>query len=280
MLELLSESQFHGRMRIREDQPLPVYGYVTLNPSTATVAIPAWQRTVEVDSANPLFDPTVRSKKVKGRYVYINSDKPQDLTGMLGFPSMCFMHEDGHRATKEEVFEFVKTHGRKTYELRYTVTVTHTVIVEDDSLERAKATGDTFVKEDYKGAPAKLVTSSEYAPCPPKFGAASFDGFAANCPFFTSQVEGNNGYGCMHPDQEMGDDENKEFYCYCSSCPLGMEADEESVGATNVDWDDLTPDPKCMEGEYILIPLGPDATETQKRAWEAYQRYLQRYDKE
>ena len=163
MLKLITEEQFRKRMQNCEERTVPVYAYVTLNPSTATVAISAWNRTVEVDSANPLFDPAVRSKKVKGRYVYINSEKPQDLTGKLGFPSMCFMHDDGHRATKEEVFEFVKAHGRKTYELRYAVTITHTVIVEDDSLELAKAAGNVFVEEDYKGAPTKLVTSREVA---------------------------------------------------------------------------------------------------------------------
>lgn len=114
-----------------------------------------------------------------------------------------------------------------------------------------------------------------------KFGAAVFDIFYIPCPYFTSQYSVNNWYGCAHPEQEETDpDEDgvERGKCYCWSCPLGIEADKESLVESDVDWSGCTPDPDCMEGEYLLVNVGDDASHDERNAWRRYQRYVNRYN--
>jgi hypothetical protein len=64
-----------------------------------------------------------------------------------------------------------------------------------------------------------------------------FDDFVAQCPhFYNAGHRVNNGYNCAHPKQEEKSKINTEYHnaldigcCYCWSCPLGIEADEEDV---------------------------------------------------
>jgi len=82
-----------------------------------------------------------------------------------------------------------------------------------------------------------------------------FDIFARQCPYFyNSSYPVNNGYNCAHPKQEEKDPVDTEYHkglevgkCYCFSCPLCIEADEEDVkkyGDESDTWG---------EGEWILI---------------------------
>jgi hypothetical protein len=120
---------------------------------------------------------------------------------------------------------------------------------------------------------------------------ASFEEFAYVCPYFTSEHDVNNGYGCTHPGQEETDpDENgiERGKCYSFSCPIGIEPDEEDFENPDVDWDGTTRE-DCTssisgefttEGEYIMVDVGPDASEDEKTAWRSYERYINRYNPE
>jgi len=113
---------------------------------------------------------------------------------------------------------------------------------------------------------------------------ASFDEFAYACPYFTSETDVNNGYGCTHPKQEETDpDENKKEHgkCYCWSCPLGIEAEAEDADNEDIDLCGITKEELAeAEGnsEYILVNVGPDATEDENEAWDNYERYINRYN--
>ena len=113
------------------------------------------------------------------------------------------------------------------------------------------------------------------------YSAASFDSFSHVCPFFTSKTDVNNGYGCLHTSQEeyeVGDDGIKRGKCYCWSCPLGVSADDDSIEDPNVDWDGNEVEPGDVEGEYLLIRTDNSATNDEQLAWNAYQRYINRYN--
>lgn len=102
--------------------------------------------------------------------------------------------------------------------------------------------------------------------------AVLFDEFALKCPFFEGDSECNNGYACTHKESEEG-------YCLCYACPLGIEAEQEDIGRTDIDWDGLCEDGEVYEGEYLLIAKDDDATQEQKEALYNYERYMHRYDK-
>jgi hypothetical protein len=114
------------------------------------------------------------------------------------------------------------------------------------------------------------------------YSAASFDSFSHVCPFFTSRTDVNNGYGCLHTNQEeyeVRDDGIKRGKCYCWSCPLGISADDESLLNPNVDWDGDDVQSGDVDGEYLLVKTDDSATEDEKRAWFAYQHYINRYNR-
>ncbi len=118
---------------------------------------------------------------------------------------------------------------------------------------------------------------------------ASFNELAHVCPYFTTEYGVNNGYGCMHPEQEeTGDDTNgiARGKCYCWSCSLGVEPDEDDFENPEVDWDGITRE-DCtssitgefsVDGDYIMINIGADASEDEKTAWLNYARYMNRYN--
>lgn len=121
-----------------------------------------------------------------------------------------------------------------------------------------------------------------------KWKVTSFDEFAHVCPFFTSECSVNNGYGCTQPDQEesdfdeeLGRDHGK---CYSSSCPLGVTPDEEDFDNPDVDWDGITREDCTVDGEFdpepdfLMVNVGPDATEDEKRAMKAYDDFINRYN--
>lgn len=118
-----------------------------------------------------------------------------------------------------------------------------------------------------------------------------FDDFAFQCQFFNGNTDVNNGYGCNHPEQDnTNEDENgnERGCCYCCSCPLGIEAEQEDLTdkehpdaiKDEIDWDGLCEDGEVTEGEYLLVNVDEDATEDEKQALEAYEIYMHRYDKE
>lgn len=82
--------------------------------------------------------------------------------------------------------------------------------------------------------------------------AIPFDTFVRNCDYFNGNANVNNGYGCMHPEQE--EKQHDEGCCFCFSCPLGVSADEESFAATDIDWDG-TEKEDIGEDDYIIIPI-------------------------
>ena len=118
---------------------------------------------------------------------------------------------------------------------------------------------------------------------------ARFDEFAHVCSYFTTEYEVNNGYGCLHPKQEETDPDEKGIErgkCYCWSCPLGIEPDEEDFENPEVDWDGITRE-DCtssisgkfsVEGEYIMVNTGPGASKDEKTAWRDYERFINRYN--
>lgn len=99
--------------------------------------------------------------------------------------------------------------------------------------------------------------------------AATFDEFAFACPFFTSQPWVNNGYGCKHSmqaEQRQDSEGNVGGCCYCWSCPIGIEAEQEDFSNPNIDWDDLCAEGEVAESEYILINVGFNASDNEKAA--------------
>lgn len=76
------------------------------------------------------------------------------------------------------------------------------------------------------------------------------------------------------------DAEGKEYgKCYCFSCPLGIEAEQEDLSEKTIDWDGLCECGEVTEGEYLLVDVGNEATDDQKNALYSYERYIHRYDK-
>lgn len=117
--------------------------------------------------------------------------------------------------------------------------------------------------------------------------AVCFDEFAYQCPFFNSDHDFNNGYCCNHPEQEevaKDDDGNNVGLCYGFSCPLGCIAEQEDKDdpeySKNINWDGNCEDGEVGEDEYLLVEEGEDATEDQKKALFAYDRYLHRYNQQ
>ncbi|QNB45435.1 hypothetical protein BR63_03340 [Thermanaerosceptrum fracticalcis] len=118
---------------------------------------------------------------------------------------------------------------------------------------------------------------------------ASFDDFAYACHYFTSKYSVNNGYCCTHPMQEeVENDENgiQRGMCFCWSCPLGIEPDEEDFCNPDVDWNGITRE-DCtssisgefsVDGDYIMVNTGKDASEDEKIAWRNYERRINRYN--
>lgn len=91
----------------------------------------------------------------------------------------------------------------------------------------------------------------------------------------------NGGYNCRHQDQQellTECEEQKECgCCYCFSCPLGIEAEQEDLIKDKIDWDGL--DGGVGEGEILLVNAGDDATQDEKDALWNYTLYMNRYDK-
>ena len=119
--------------------------------------------------------------------------------------------------------------------------------------------------------------------------AVMFDEFAACCPFFNSETEVNNGYGCNHPKQEETEEENgkQQGCCFCHKCPLGIEAEQEDLTdpehedaiKDEIDWDGCCDDGYVSEGEILLVNIDKDASKEEKDALYHYERYMHRYDK-
>lgn len=113
--------------------------------------------------------------------------------------------------------------------------------------------------------------------------AVVFEEFAFVCQFFNGDTK--VGYGCNHPSQlETEVNNGKRIgYCYCFSCPLGIEAEQQDLTAAiqkEIDWDGLCEDGEIDEGEYLLIPTGYETTEEQKQALWNYELYVNRYNKQ
>lgn len=111
-----------------------------------------------------------------------------------------------------------------------------------------------------------------------------FEEFASRCPYFYSYEKEyiNNYYNCNHPQQEEAEEADSGESvgkCYCFSCPLGIEAEQEDSEDKTIDWDGLCEDGMVYEGEYLLVEIGEEATEEQKQAMWNYELYMNRYNK-
>lgn len=114
-----------------------------------------------------------------------------------------------------------------------------------------------------------------------------FDTFAGTCPYFEDDSPVNNGYGCGHPDQEerdTDDDGVERGCCHLFSCPICCAMDEEDLRDPTLDLDGLIADDFVGEdgefyaGDYAAITVGDDASEDEKKAIAAYERYMNRYN--
>lgn len=80
--------------------------------------------------------------------------------------------------------------------------------------------------------------------------------FANSCGYFFNacieeDITVNNGYNCKHPDQEEYKEVNGKRIgkCYCFSCPLFPEAEEEDFNDPSIDNQGY----EYEESQYILI---------------------------
>jgi len=115
-----------------------------------------------------------------------------------------------------------------------------------------------------------------------KHKIVAFNEFASVCPYFTMNTAVNNGYGCTHPeqaekdpDQEHGGKEHGK--CYCFSCPLCTEAEEEDFRNPDYDLDGYTVD-DYEEGYSALVNVDTDASDDEKIAYKNYERHINRYN--
>lgn len=81
--------------------------------------------------------------------------------------------------------------------------------------------------------------------------------FANRCGYFYNaclekNISTNNGYNCNHPDQQETDiiDGQKIGKCYCWSCPLGYEPDEEDFINPEIDQNGYD---TYEEGNFIVV---------------------------
>lgn len=124
--------------------------------------------------------------------------------------------------------------------------------------------------------------------------AVLFDEFSSSCPFSYTFGKGyiNGGYNCKHPEQREVEDvgyngKKKCGCCYYFSCPLGIEVEQQDLAdkthsdaiQDEIDWDGLCEDGEVAEGEYLLVEVGGDATDGQKRAMRNYELHMNRYNK-
>lgn len=125
--------------------------------------------------------------------------------------------------------------------------------------------------------------------------AVLFEEFAYQCPFSYTFGKGyiNGGYNCKHPKQREVEDvghkgKKKCGCCYCFSCPLGIEAEQQDLTdkthpdaiQDEIDWDGLCEDGEVTEGEYLLVVVGDETTEEQKQAMWNYDLHMNRYNKQ
>lgn len=118
-----------------------------------------------------------------------------------------------------------------------------------------------------------------------------FEVFATTCPYSYSYEDEHNYYNCSHPKQretETTKSKKEIGLCYCFSCPLGIEAEQQDLtDKTNpdaihdeIDWDGLCEDGIVYEGEYLLVVVDETATQEQKEAMWNYEVFMHRYDDE
>lgn len=106
--------------------------------------------------------------------------------------------------------------------------------------------------------------------------AVLFDEFSGCCPYFNFTDE-NSRYGCKHSKQSEKD-ENGKGLCYCFSCPLGTEAEQEDLDESDaIDWDGLCEGGEVEEGEILLLDANEDAPDDIKETLNNYDAYLNRY---
>ena len=118
--------------------------------------------------------------------------------------------------------------------------------------------------------------------------AILFEDLEQICPHFNSDVEINGGYGCNHPKQEEKEEKNEVEYgcCYCFSCPLGVEAEQQDLTNPNhpdaiedtINWNGLCEDGEVPEGEILLINDGETSNKEEKEILQLLDMYYHRYD--
>ena len=124
-----------------------------------------------------------------------------------------------------------------------------------------------------------------------KYKVVSFEWFAYACPYYTSEHDINNWYGCEHPLQEETEPDCKygivRGKCYCFSCPLGFTIDEEDWDDPGYDFDGADKGDFVNEkggwignGDHIAISIDPDASRAVKQALYNYERWQNRYEED
>lgn len=109
--------------------------------------------------------------------------------------------------------------------------------------------------------------------------AVLFDEFSRCCQYFESSED--YGYECLHPEQEERETYNGRELgrCFSCSCPLGIEAEQEDIGAKDIDWDGNCRDGEVFEGEYLLVTSDETATKDEQEALFSYELFMNRYNK-
>ena len=115
-----------------------------------------------------------------------------------------------------------------------------------------------------------------------------FDIFSYTCPYFQGEAPINNGYGCGHPEcGEASTDGsgNRWGHCHLFTYPLCCRLVEDELQNPELDldgqteWAFFSEDGRFIgDGEYATISAGEYASDDERAALLAYERYLHRYD--
>ena len=124
--------------------------------------------------------------------------------------------------------------------------------------------------------------------------AVLFNEFSYQCPYAYTFGKGyiNGGYNCKHSKQREVENvgyngKKKCGCCYCFSCPLGIEAEQQDLTektspdaiCDEIDWDGFCENGEVADGEYLLVEVGESATEEQKEAMWNYELHINRYNR-
>jgi len=119
-----------------------------------------------------------------------------------------------------------------------------------------------------------------------EYKCADFDNFSQCCPYYRYDPEGDIECICKHPEpsDEDGEEDSEGNWivkCVDWNCPLCLNVEQEDEGRDDVDWDGYThlfPVSECGDSDHVLVYVGPEASEGAQEAWNAYDRWQNRYN--